>query len=438
MSRKKAEAAQIQETAQSAPEMAALALEPRVLTLAPAAQPILAITPQAPPSPEEVLKMADNQIQIRRGYVKLVAASLRPEDVLVFGEEVYLPAKPCQDILSWARIRVKPHWPVEEHHYNSPQGEFIEFVITATLTDTGGREVDAMGNRSTRDEFFGISGKETVCPECKTPVKWQRLNPNDRYDSSVCPTHGRVKAEKVVHYLMLYDVDIPSVRSAAVTNLWNKSLKAIGLMPTLQDLADAGMDINRVKRVDFSGEKKKPAAPQQAPPKQSTTPQSTQPTQAASKPATAPPSAAPSPSGPPKANLPPTPGVERVIAGRLDEIKPGTTIPKDKTTGQPTGVAGRPFLGLVVSGARLTCFDNKKLLLDTRGNTKDAFELLLGALGMRVELRVKKSGNYENVVGYQRIADNEWEADGTPVLRREPAQDTMGDAFEASDEDVTF
>jgi hypothetical protein len=122
----------------------------------------------------------------------------------------------------------------------------------------------------------------------------------------------------------------------------------------------------------------------------------------------------------------------------LDEIKPGTTIPKDKTTGQPTGVAGRPFLGLVVSGARLTCFDNKKLLLDTRGNTKDAFELLLGALGMRVELRVKKSGNYENVVGYQRIADNEWEADGTPVLRREPAQDTMGDAFEASDEDVTF
>ena len=428
MARKKAEAAVEQPIeAQPAPE-------PRVLTMAPAAQPISALMPQAPPSPEEVLKVAENQIQIRRGYVRLVAASLRPEDVLVFGEEVYLPAKPCQDILSWARIRVKPHWPVEEHHYNSPQGEFIEFVITATLTDTGGREVDAMGNRSTRDEFFGISGKESVCPECQTPVKWQRLNPNDKYDSAMCPTHRKVKPEKIVHYLPLYDVDIPSVRSAAVTNLWNKSLKAIGLMPTLQDLASAGMDISKVKRVDFSGEKKRPAPPQQAQPKQPANPNPTQaaPQQSAQQSAKTP---AASSAAPSRASIP-----DRVIVGTLEEIKPGTTVPKDKATGRPTGAEGRPFLGLIVNGDKITCFDNKELALDVKQppTTMHAFTLLAKSIGMRVELRVKKSGQWDNVTGFQRIGDFEWDEQHTPILRREPAQHNMENAFMADDSDIPF
>lgn len=423
MSTKKTEPQPAEQEPQPAP-----AQEPKVLTMAPAAQPISALMPIAPPSPEEVLTLAENQIKIRKGYVKLVARQLRPQDVLVFGEEVYLPAKPCQDILSWARIRVKPHWPVEEHHYNSPDGEYIEFVITATLTDTGGREVDVMGNRSTRDEFFGIAGKLYPCPQCGEPCKWQKVNPNDQRDSTVCAVHGKVWVKKeniVIKYLPIYDVDVPSVRSAAVTNLWNKALKAIGLMPTLQDLADEGMDISKVKRVDFKGGDGKSSS-QSTTPKQQP-PQSNQPKAAA-------PSSTATATSAKAATLPKSQIPDKVHFGTLESIKPGTTQPKKD--GKPTGEKGRPFLGLIVDGVKITCFDDKELALDTRGLKKRAFDLLLGAVGQPVAFRVKTNGQYENVTGYERIGDYEWDQDGIPILRREPAQHTMEEAFEAQDEDV--
>lgn len=444
--RKKAEAAQPEPQPQQAvPEPKQ---EPRVLTMAPAPQPGSAFVVQAPPSPDEVLEVANNQIKIRKGYVKLVAASLRPEDVLVFGEEVYLPAKPCQDILSWARIRVKPHWPVQEQRYASPDGDFLEFIITATIMDTGGREVDVMGNRSTRDEFFGLAGKDYVCPTCKGPLARRYAREGDKWESSFCDVgrHGKVKPEVVQHWLPLYDIDIPSVRSAAVTNLWNKSLKAIGLMPTIQDLADAGMDISKVKRVDFKGERK-PAQSQAPanPPKQSTPPASPTPNPQKGAASPSPQSNQAKPSeaqrtGPPKAVIP-----DKAIAGTLDEIKPGTTVPKDKATGKPTGKPGTPFLSLIVSGARVNCFDNRELAMDTRGTKRKAFDLLMDSLGEWVVLAVKKSGQWDNVTAYERIGRYEWDSEGVPILRREsPVQTAVpkqepGDTFEfATDDDIPF
>ena len=151
-------------------------------------------------------------------------------------EEVYLPAKPCRDILSWARIKVAPHWPIEEHHYNSPDGEYIEFVIPATITDGSGREIDVIGNRSTRDEFFGIAGKDRKCKICGTAATYGLPWPSAQYKSWFCKDHPNERPEEVIHYLPLHDVDIASVRQAAVTNLLNDTLQAVALVQRCANL----------------------------------------------------------------------------------------------------------------------------------------------------------------------------------------------------------
>lgn len=399
--------------------------EPRVLVLRDPA--IGGLVPAAPPSPEEVLQLAENQIKIRKGYVKLVSAFLKPHDILVFGEEIYLPARPCQDILSWARIRVTPHWPVQEYRYDSPDGPFIEFVITATITDSGGRPVDVMGNRSTRDEFFGISGKTYVCPTCKGPLARRKAYPNDKWESNFCDAgnHGKVKADVIVHYLPLFDVDIPSVRSAAVTNLWNKALKACGLMPTLQDLEETGMDISKVKRIDFKSDGKQ--APQaQSQPKQTASPKTAP---ASQTPPPQPSSVSPS-TGPPKAVIPPS------NFGNLQAFK------KLKTQkGSDYGIA-------TLRGTDFFVFDNKSLNVGgTRPYT--VFELLDLAASSHwicqftIESFVgKKDGKTGwRIVGASKIGEYEWDDQGVPVIRRQAnapdlgGQEQPGDAYEATDDD---
>ena len=411
---------QPKEKAQPKPAEAAIVQVPTQLEIA------------APPSPEEVLKAANRQIEIFRGYVKLVAKFVRPEDVLVFGEEVYLPAKPCQDILSWARINIKPHWPVFEHRYDSPDGEFIEFEISATIRDGSGREVDVIGNRSTRDEFFGIAGKEYLCPDCKGKTVRKKLRDTDQYESNVCvnqqcPKNGKwVKPEVVIHYLPLYDVDIPSVRQAAVTNLWNHALKAVGLRPTLQDLQEAGMDISKVKRVDFSGKKAdKPAggtgnanrAEPSRQPAGTQQPGASQPQNTGHAPQT------PGPMAPPKANIQP---MEDLVMGPMDEMK------LLKTKG------GQPFVGIVVSGQKLTLFDNKVVSIDGKKN-EPLFDIL-GRIPKKAFGRfiVRRKGEYLNIVTVLQLGAYEWEPDGTSVLRRDTVPNQQEPLPGIDDSDVPF
>lgn len=409
--------------------------EPKAEEVESSTQIVRVLEPSAnialPPAPtkEEIIQQAADQIYIYKQYMKLLAAEVSPEQVLLFGEEIYLPKKVCQKLLGFARLRVKIHAPLVQHRFNSPDGEFIVFEAHATICDRMGNELDdVVASQSTRDEFLGMAGKVWTCPKCKEPV----------ISFNKCKVHGDIKADPVTHYLPLYDVPIDDIIKKTTTNLFNRALQAIGMMPSLEDLREAGMDISKVKRIGFKSQSE---APKQSPPKQ----------QASSTGATA---SQPPAQGSPststtqeasKASPPTSSGAAKatgVVKGVLLSIETGITVPKDKTTGQPTGAPGRPFLNMSIGGNRVNTFKNSEMAIDTRGNKKHAFVLLAESKGKPVELKVSQSTRYTNVEGYIRIGDYEWSEDGTPVLRRLSAEEERASAEQtpwvASDEDIPF
>src|SRR5260221_3000789 len=399
----------------------------------------------APPTPEEIVRQAAYQIYILKQYRNLFAKEVRPEQVLMFGDQIYLPARACQTLLGYARLRLKIHSTIHQHWSNSPDGEFIVFEAHATICTREGTEIDdVVASQSTRDEFFGLAGKEYPCPTCKTPCVWKKVNPNDEKNKTVCPTHGPVWVPKdtvILHYLPLYDVPIDDVLKKTTTNVFNRALQAIGMMPTIEDLKEAGMDVSRVKHIGFDGNRTASTQQQQGtPPPKQAAPHTQQ--SASQKPAQATSSQAPAAtetrqgnSSLPRASIPPE---REIISGSLMGIKPGVTKPKDKE-GKPTGKPGREFLGLEIGPNKVTCFDNKELAIDTRGNKKRAFDLILEALNEHGSFWVEKRGQYLNVVGFIRIGNYEWGDDGLPVLRREaapPQQESFGAQFEPDDSDI--
>lgn len=400
------------------------------------------LVPAAPPSPEEMEKLAEAQIKIRKAYVRLVARELRPQDILVFGEEVYIPAKPCRDILSWARIRVKLS-PMEEHRYGqgSPDGEYIIFEIMATLTDQNGREVDVIGNRSTHDEFFGIAGKDRVCPECHNQIVWRKFKPEDERDSAFCTTagcsknNGRwVRPEEKIHWLPLADVEIGDVRKAAVTNLWNKAIKAIGLAPTLQDLQEAGMKIDQVKRIGFNSNSQKAS-----PPTQKAIPQAQQTNQPSANQSKSP--AAPNASSTNSAQPPAFQKETKRINGNIEEYRKGVAA----------NAAKSPYRVLTVRGTAYFLFHNTEMAVNGKEKLR-LFDILDGAapsaqkplVHFSADSSLKANTNEVrwNITQFFMINRFEWETDGTPVLRRDPPYDSsnMAGAMnpEITDEDVGF
>ena len=399
--------------------------------------PAPALELASPPSAQQVQEAAERQIQIRKGYIKLIAQNLRPENVLVFGgnksEEVYIPKNTAMNVLAWARVEIEFDGPMEEHRYQSPDGEFAEFVINATVTDGSGRSVPVIGNRSTRDEFFGIASKEHVCPTCKMKSTYGFPWDGARYESWYCKDHPKARQDQIIHYLPLHDVDIASVRQAAVANLWNHALEAIGLRPTLLDLKEAGMDVTKVKMIGFgsSREEEKPekkAAPaKQAAQKQKqdapimeteyVDPEKSKCAECGSSfgvhLVTCSKFKNPGMSGKPpeKATIPDS---AHSIKGEIEAVHMG------KSSG------GSPYRRVIVKGTTYFIFDNKEKLVDGSRKVK-MFDVLDAAVpGMPCEFMFEigdaKGKKMSRITNLLRVGNYEWELDSTPVLRRDSAE----------------
>lgn len=383
------------------------------------------------PTPQQVLDAAERQIAIRKGYMKLIASSVRPEEVLVFGgkdrEEVYLPERVCRNILNWTRCRVSFEGPMEEHRYTSPDGEFIEFVQNALVIDPTGFEMSILGNRSTRDDFFGLAGKEHKCPVCKKDAKYDFPWQGAKFKGWFCPDHPRAKPDEIVHYLPLFDVDIASVRKSAITNLWNSAVKAIGLQPSLLDLKDAGMDIAKVQRVEFGSKRREPNESGPATPAQEQKKPAT-PSAPAGHPAAAPakPAEAPKqteetkPSGPERAEIP--------WSGKIDMV-----YSRGKDNQPLKSQRGSSYRKVVISGNTYFVFDNKQMPIDDGKVKTPLFELLDQAkAGTAIEFtatesKAKQGQSMWNITKVLRIGNLEWDETGIPVLRRDPPMREPGD-----------
>lgn len=146
--------------------------------------------------------------------LKLIAKHIRPTEIRMFGENLHFERGACEKILMWAGATIKNTRIDTVPIVDEKNERYYIFESWGTCV-IDGREVEVMGNCSTRSDFFGTT-KEGFRP--------------------------------------LSEIDIPSVRIAAQTNMWNHAcVRSLGLKSlTLDDLKKAGMDTTKIEKVEFS------------------------------------------------------------------------------------------------------------------------------------------------------------------------------------------
>lgn len=161
----------------------------------------------------------DNIIEKRKIILKLIAKHIRPTEIRLFGDNLHFERAACEQILSWAGARVENvHKEVEI--ITDDEGTYRDYEMWGTVRFGDDRSLEVMGNCSTRSDFYGVrkgkDGKE--------------------------------------YYLPLHEVDIPSIKQAAMTNMMNHAcVRSLGLKAiTLEDLKMAGMNVDMVKKVEFN------------------------------------------------------------------------------------------------------------------------------------------------------------------------------------------
>jgi hypothetical protein len=220
-------------------------------------------------------------------------------------------------------------------------------------------------------------------------------------------------------------VDIPSIKQAAITNLWNHVVEDAGLKPSKKELEAVGFKFeNAGATVKFNDNKPSQGASQKPAP---------QPAGAAARPQETS-AAASSPSGPPKANIPsgaPMPASAQspslpIGKGIVSEVREKSTKAKNGKGG------GTPFLEVVQNGHFLYCFATHDI--ETAEGPEKTFWLIKEAKGQFCEFTIQtKPGDrpLHSIVGALRIGRWEWEATGEPIRR-------PGSGYQATDEDIPY
>ncbi|HLH05815.1 MAG TPA: hypothetical protein VKW78_01115, partial [Terriglobales bacterium] len=339
------------------------------------------------------------------------AAHLEPgEDVVLYGDgdkqTVHLTKHACKQILGWAGITVQLDSTIQEKKYEGVDGPYIDFEAWATWLTPDGRYYRAMGNRSSYDDFFAKRTRY-VCPheDCRALTEFGKG----------CPKHGRVTPVKEAYYLPISEVDLPSIKQAAITNLWNHIVEDAGLKPSKRELEAIGFRFDAVKeRVSFSSAQAPLSASSAASKGAAKTP--------AAKPADAAPSPRPKPTE--KTELP-------IGKGIVSEAYKNTTRPKNGKGG------GKPYVKVVQNGHFLFCYHDKEV--ETRDGAKNILDLIANSVGQFCDFIVdsKQRGdeqiNYIN--GARRIGVHSWNDDGTPII---PQRQPGDDGYQADDEDIPF
>ncbi len=162
---------------------------------------------------------AEATIERANMILKLIAKHIRPTEIRLFGNEgaknIHFERGACEKILMWAGAKIKMDHKFNTERIVDEKGDaYYDYEIWGTL-EIDGRTIDIMGNCSTRSDFFGTKGGE---------------------------------------YKPLSEIDIPSIKQAAITNLWNHAcVRGLGLKSmTLEDLKAAGMNIEKIGSVAYS------------------------------------------------------------------------------------------------------------------------------------------------------------------------------------------
>jgi hypothetical protein len=160
---------------------------------------------------QSLVEQADKQVQYIK-KIKILSIKATNEDDWVKQDD-----KPYLEHIG--TFKVRQLWKVdifdmhiEKENLDDEQGKFILFTCYGKARFMN-KEIDDIGACSTRDDFFGRA-------------------------------HGQLKD--------IEQVDIESVKKKSVTNFQNRILKKIlGLSFTWDDLKSAGLDITKIKSVEY-------------------------------------------------------------------------------------------------------------------------------------------------------------------------------------------
>lgn len=197
-------------------------LEPEVISVADSEEDLIRIT--------KAVEIVERDIQIFK-KVKTLSMSLTNEsDWIVQGDGLYLQDSGSQKIAQpWGiKSRIlkdtngKPI--IEKEIHSDKKGEYYVFVAYgAGFSAKLGKSVEDVGTGSQRDKFFGMKAGELREVE---------------------------------------DIDINMIRKKAITNMHNRIVKRIiGLSSvTKEELKEAGLNIDKIHRVEYETGSQKAAA----------------------------------------------------------------------------------------------------------------------------------------------------------------------------------
>lgn len=145
--------------------------------------------------------------------LKMIAKHIRPNEIRLFGTNMHFERSACEKILMWAGAKITNVRLVPDRIVDEKNEVYYDYEAWGTV-EIDGRVLEMMGNCSTRSDFFGT-------------------------------VQGKLKP--------LSEVDIPSIKQAAITNLWNQAcVRSLGLKSlTLDDLKAAGMDTSKISSVAY-------------------------------------------------------------------------------------------------------------------------------------------------------------------------------------------
>lgn len=157
---------------------------------------------------------AEATIQRANIILNLIAKHIRPTEIRMFGDNIHFERGACEKILMWAGAKIRNVRLIHDRIVDEKNEVYYDYEAWGNV-EIDGREIELMGNCSTRSDFFGTT--------------------KDGYKP-------------------LSEIDIPSIKQAAITNLWNHAcVRSLGLKSlTLEDLKKAGMKTEDIKSVTFN------------------------------------------------------------------------------------------------------------------------------------------------------------------------------------------
>lgn len=161
---------------------------------------------------ERMAETAERQIQALKRVMLAALSMTNHHDWCILGGRPYLTGSGAEKIarlfgISWYDFKI------EESRYEDDKGPYIVYTVTGKFR-MGPSEIEAVGTCSTRSAFFGKAGGE---------------------------------------FKPLSEVDIPSVKKAAVTNcIVNGVKRMLGIRSvTLEALKAAGVKVELIPRVEY-------------------------------------------------------------------------------------------------------------------------------------------------------------------------------------------